>query len=110
VASLLEPLTPNQQSLVDAVAEAISLDGEWPIFDYLEGTFDNEGADAGATLASFSRVGRWNYGAVSWNGMGQMPKPTLETEIELTVVGMHHSRVLQPLVGVFFEVLELMVD
>lgn len=41
--------------------------------------------------------------------MGQASKPATETEVALTLVGMHHSKVLRPLVDVFFEVVELML-
>ena len=68
---LLDPLTPDQQRLVDLVAEAFAIDGEWPIFDYLEAKFDQEHKDAWETLYSLPRVGRWNYGAAWWVGMNQ---------------------------------------
>lgn len=58
MAGLLDPLTPDQQTLVDLVAEAFTLDDEWPVFDYLEGWFDREDKNAAETLASFPRVGR----------------------------------------------------
>jgi hypothetical protein len=108
VSRLLDPLTPEQQKLVDLVAGAFYDDSEWPIFDYVEGTFDQEKLDATETLASLPSVGRWGYGAVWWIGKGQVP-PTREIELELTLVGMHHSRVLQPVVAVFFDLIELMV-
>ena len=109
MAGLLDPLTENQQRLVDLTAEAFSLDSEWPVFDYLEGAFDQANGDAGDTLASFPRVGHWNYGAARWDGMGQMSKPRPETEVALTLVGMHHSKALSQLVPMFFSVIELMV-
>ena len=109
MAGLLDPLTENQQRLVDLAAEAFSLDGEWPVFDYLEGAFDQASEDAAETLASFPRVGNWNYGAAWWDGMGQMSKPRPETEVALTLVGMYLSKVLSQIVPIFFSVIELMI-
>jgi len=91
VAGLLDPLTPDQQKLVDLVAEAFALDQGWPVFDYLEGSFDQEDKNAAETLATFPRFGRWNYAAVWWIGMGQVSQPTTDAEVALTLVGMHHS-------------------
>lgn len=110
MAGLLDPLTSDQQRIIDLVAEALALDNEWPLFDYLEGTFDRESADAGETLASFPRIGSWAYGAVWWVGVNNLLKPTPETEVGLTLVGMHHSKVLRPLVDAFFDVIGLMVS
>ena len=109
MAGLLDPLTENQQRLVDLAAEAFSLDGEWPVFDYLEGAFDQEDKGAGETLATFPRVGHWNYGAAWWDGMGQMSKPRPDTEVALTLVGMHHSKALSQIVPIFFSVIDLMI-
>lgn len=81
----------------------------WPVFDYVEGTFDLEREDAAAILASFPRVGQWGYGALWWAGIGQSTKPAPETKIELTLVGMHHTSALRPMVPIFFEVVELMI-
>ena len=56
MAGLLDPLTNDQQRLIDLVGEAFSLDGAWPFFDYLEGAFDQDHKDAGDTLAQFPRA------------------------------------------------------
>jgi hypothetical protein len=110
ISTLLTPLTTAQQRLVDVVAEAFVLDSEWPVFDYVEGMLEIDGLDAADTLHTFPRIGRWAYGAVTWIGQGQMPRPTVETEIELTVVGMHHSAQLRPRVQAFLQLIELMLD
>jgi hypothetical protein len=111
-ARLLDPLTPDQQKLVDLVADAFLVDeGKWPFFDYLEGKFDEEHKDAWEVLYSLPRVGAWNYGLAWWVGINQpFLRPSAEQEIELTIVGMHHSPYLQEYVGVFFRVLEVMID
>src|SRR4051812_32174130 len=65
---LLEPLNAEQQRLVDVVAEAfLAEEYRWPYFDYVEGALDDEGLDAIEVLGSFPSIGRWGYGAVSWN-------------------------------------------
>lgn len=110
MAALLDTLTPDQQRLVDLTAEAFALDNEWPIFDYLEGAFDQEQKDAVATLASFPRVGRWGYSCVWWVGQGQTSGLASGQEVSLTVVGMHHTKTLQPLVDLYFDVIGLMVS
>jgi hypothetical protein len=51
----LDTLGPDQQRLVDLVAESFDIDEEWPIFDYVESTFDRAGDDAAKALASFPR-------------------------------------------------------
>lgn len=109
MSSLLDALTPDQQKLSDLIAEAFALDGEWPVFDYLQGTFDREDKDATETLASFPRVGRWGYGAVWWVAQGQAPGVTPGQQVALTVVGIHHTRTLQPFVDLYFDLIEMMV-
>lgn len=107
---ILAPLSPQQQKLVDLVAEAFLVDDDWPVFDYVEGSFDQtKEYDAAETLASFPRVGSWSYGAVWWPGLGQSSKPALEYKVGLTLAGMHHSRELRPLADAFFDVIEMMV-
>ena len=110
MAGLLDPLTPDQQELVDLVAETLLNDDgmEWPLFDYVEGIFDERDKDAGTILASFPRAGRWQYGAVWWSNMGQTSKPAPDTEIKLTVLGLHHSNHTKAVVTVFFDVIALM--
>jgi hypothetical protein len=106
---LLEPLSDDQQELVDLLADAFNNEDEWPVFDYLEGHFDKKGIDASGILRSFPRAGRWGYGALYWVGQDQAPKPSLSQVIKLTVVGLHHSRVLNGLVDAVFDVINLMV-
>src|SRR4051812_40399804 len=103
MASLLDPLTPDQQRLVDFVAAAYVHDGgQWPIFDYLDALFDAEHKDAWEVLYSLPRIGAWHYGPAWWVGLNQPTlRPSPEQEIELTIVGMHHSATLRDSVGVF---------
>jgi hypothetical protein len=57
LAARLDTLTPDQRSLVDLTAEALMLDNEWPIFDYLEGAYDKEQKNAAShnvTAAAWS--------------------------------------------------------
>jgi len=102
MAGLLDPLAQDQQKLVDLVAEAFALDNEWPVFDYLEPRLIKR-QECSRNACELPSRGRWNYGSVWWVGLGQMSQPTAETEVALTLVGMHHSNVLQPFVDVFFD-------
>jgi hypothetical protein len=107
--SVLDPLAPEQQYLLDIVAEAfIAEKYEWPLFDYVEGTLDNKGLDANETIESFPRIGRFKYAAV-WRKSNQ------ETaEVALTIVGMHHAapfRDFEPLpIPMFFALLEFLAQ
>jgi hypothetical protein len=111
--NLLDPLTPDQQALVDLVAEAYALDddGRWPIFDYVEAKFDAQHKDAWEVLYSLPRIGRWQYGPAWWVGMNHPTmRPSPETEIELTIVGMWHSPTLRDSVAIFLTTLRFMVE
>jgi hypothetical protein len=112
VAGLLDPLEPEQQWLVDLVAEAyLAEDGHWPIFDYLEATADTRHEDAWDTLYRLPRRGQWGYGPAWWVGANQLSqKPAAEAEIELTVLGMHHSSALKDRVPIFLQTLRYMVE
>lgn len=105
-------MTLEQQWLIELVAEAyLAEDGKWPIFDYLEATFDAQRQDAWETLYSLPRTGQWSYGAAWWVGAGQLSqRPAAEAEIELTIVGMHHSRALRDRVPIFLQTLGYMVE
>jgi hypothetical protein len=92
------------------VAEAFLGDNEWPVFDYLMGTFDEPTENVAELLASFPRFGRWNYGAVWWVGVGQVSEPTREQVVGLTVLGAARSTALSALADVFFDVIELTIS
>ena len=65
---LLAPLDAQQKRLVDVVADAfLAEEYQWPFFDYVQGTLDNEALDAIEILQSFPTFSRWGYGAVAWN-------------------------------------------
>jgi hypothetical protein len=108
---LLDPLTPDQTRLISLVAEGFVLDGEWPIFDALEGELDRDKKDAWEVLHSFPRVGSWSYSAVWWAGINHpTQRPSSQTEIELTLVGMYHSSILDQAVPNLLRLLEVMVQ
>ncbi len=112
MASLLAPLTDDQKALVDCVAEAFA-DGEeqakWPIFDYVEGMLEKDGRRAGEILASFPRAGRWNYGAVWWEGQeGRSPRP--EDEVGLTLLGMARSKSLKAFAEFVVDLIKVMAQ
>lgn len=112
MAELLDPLTPDQQRLVDLVAEAYEAEGgQWPIFDYLEATFDARHEDAWDILYGLPRRGQWGYGPAWWVGANQLSqKPAAEAEIELTILGMHHSSTLKDRVPIFLSTLRYMIE
>lgn len=99
---LLAPLTAQQQRLVDVVADAfLAEDYQWPFFDYVQGVLDDEALDAMETLQSFPSFSRWSYGSVAWNR-----NDSADSEVALTVVGMHHSSGLRQYVPVFFALVD----
>ena len=99
---LLDPLSDQQQRLVDVVAEAfLAEEYQWPFFDYVQGTLDDEALDAIEILQSFPTFSRWGYGAVAWNR-----NDSAESEVALTVVGMYHSSGLRQYVPVFFQLVD----
>jgi hypothetical protein len=105
--TLLAPLSGDQQRFVDLIADAfLAEEYEWPIFHYLEWILDEEGHDAWEILQSFPQIGRWGYGPIAWVPGGPAMKPTAETEIALTVVGIARSRHLRDHVETFFLLLE----
>lgn len=108
---LLKPLSPDQQRLVDLVAEAFLLsEHEWPFFDYVEGILDGEGKDAWEILQTFPEMGRWRYCAVTWVHGSPTVKPSAEAEIGLSVVGMSHSPALCEYVSVFFALVDFLAE
>src|SRR6266542_6494671 len=86
-ADLLSPLSVEQQQLVDLVGDAFLGDQDWPIVDYLQGSFERNALDASETLESFPRMGRWSYGAVRCDS--GRPTPQLDEKVALTLVGIH---------------------
>lgn len=102
---LVAPLTEEQQKLVDVVADAfVREDYQWPFFDYVEGTLDDDGLDAVEVLSSFPVIGRWGYGAIAWT-RNNSP----ESEVALTIVGMSHTERLRVHVPVFFHLVDYLV-
>ena len=108
---LLTGLSPDQQRLVDLVADAfVAEDYEWPMFQYLEWVLDEEKRDAWEILRSFAYVGRWGYGPVAWIRSSPAMKPTPETEVALTVAGVAQSSRLRAYLETFFSLLEYMAE
>lgn len=106
---LLAPLAPEQQRLIDLLADSfIEDDFEWPFFQYVEWMLDHEGLEAWSVLQSFPQVGRWNYGPISWVRSAPGMKPREDTEVCLTLVGMAHSPQLREHLDVAFALLDFM--
>ncbi len=112
--SLLDPLTEDQQELVEIVAQVFLKHGRWPIFDYVEKTLDRDRIDANHAIATFPSserlYGGGPYSAVWTTGGGN------DRTVELTVLGMVHSKSLRrdprypPPEGAFFMVLGYLVN
>jgi hypothetical protein len=89
---LLEPLTADQQKLIELIAETYrTYDGQAPVWEYLELEFDRLQGDARATLDSLPRVGgpahtSRQYGLVWYD----QRIPANDTRVQLTVAGRHH--------------------
>jgi hypothetical protein len=108
--SLLDPLTPDEQRLVDLVADAfLRSEYEWPFFDYVEGVLDDQGLDAWELLRSFPEIGRWHYGAVARSQSGGA-KPSADSEVALTILGMSQAAKLRQYVNVFFALVDFLAD
>lgn len=90
-ATLLEPLTDNQQRMIELIAVAfIENAWEWPVFDYVEGHLDGEGIEEWTELARLPQQAGSGYSAASWDRAGNAaPRP--DTPVGLTVLGLHHA-------------------
>src|SRR5438094_7468317 len=87
---LLDPLTKEQQFILNVTAEAFFKSGKrWPTYQYVEATLDRERLDARSVLATFPVAGTsMRYAAfrcVPWTG-----SLNDDTKIDLTVLGLHH--------------------
>jgi hypothetical protein len=88
---LLDPLTDNQQRMVELMTGAfIENAWEWPLFDYVEGRLDDEGIDAWSELARLPQQPGSGYSAAWWDRAGNVP-PEPEKPVGLTVLGLHHA-------------------
>lgn len=90
VAQLLAPLTPEQQFIVNLVADAFFKSGQtWPKYQYVEALLDRERLDARSVLATFPVAGTsMNYAAfrcTPWAG-----SLNDDTQVELTLLGLNH--------------------
>ncbi len=108
---LSDPLSPDQQRVVDLVGAAfLGLGNEWPVFDYVEGVLDSESKDAWSILQTFPEISGWHYGAVHWlrGAAGMQPSP--ETPIGLTVVGLSNCAPLRQHVDTFFFLVDFLTN
>lgn len=111
MSELLAPLDGNQQRLVDLIADAfVSCNYEWPVYDYIEGVFDHEGRDAWDVMQTFPEIGRWRYGLLWWVRGAPNMKPSAESEVALTIVGMSHTNSLREYVNVFFNLVDFLAE
>lgn len=113
-ATLLEPLTDNQQRMVELIAGAfIESRWEWPVFDYIEGLLDREGIDAWTELARLPQQPGSGYGAAWWDRAGNAP-PAPDKPVGLTLLGLHHAEVREQvsagLVPLFLDLVRFLAE
>ncbi len=90
-ATLFEPLTDNQQRMVELIVSAfIENAWEWPVFDYIEGRLEQEGIDAWTELPRLPQQAGSGYGAAWWDRAGNAP-PAPDMPVGLTVLGLYHA-------------------
>ncbi|MCU1392060.1 MAG: hypothetical protein JWM34_488 [Ilumatobacteraceae bacterium] len=90
MASLISPLDPKSQALVEIVAAGYRVGGgKWPIWQYVDLMLANQGIDA---EDAFRGLPTWqlSYRPTWTTGNGVVPIPG--DRIALTVHGMYHSR------------------
>lgn len=89
---LLDPLTDDQQLVVNLVADAFYQCGQqWPKFQYVEAVLDRERLDARSVLATFPVAGTSiNYAAVSCTP--RTASLSDDTQVGLTLLGLHHYK------------------
>lgn len=114
MATVLDPLTPAQQRLVEIVSEVFLREQRWPFFAYVEWIMDQEGLDANAVLASFPTsvplYGTGPYRAI-WTDTGLPDRP-----VKLTILGIYRSELLHrspqypPIETTFFSVLRYFIN
>lgn len=94
--SLLDPLTPAQQQLVEVVAEGyMAREGDWPLFGYVEGRLDKKRLDAWSVYTSFNSLPLLGgaYSPLKLPDGNQQDS----CRIGLTVIGAHHSATMRSL-------------
>jgi hypothetical protein len=111
---LREPLGPEQQALLRVIARSFIATGDWPVWQYVELTLENEyGLDAEAALASLPDVGDKSptspgYGLL-WRP-DSYRQPHLDDRIALTVAGLHHVLQADPLTAAFVAMISYLAE
>jgi hypothetical protein len=104
---LLQPLSPEQHTAIEVIAQPYLTRDLWPVFQYVEGTLDERhGIDAATTLASLPTVG--NYGLVWPWFQGSMRRP--EETVGLTIAGLERVPRASSVVAVFVQLLGYLTD
>lgn len=90
VQRLFAPLTSEQQKIVDVTAHAFfANEWHWPTFQHVQAILDRERLDARTILSTFPvSDGAIRYGA--FTSLGWIANVRDETELELTLLGLHH--------------------
>jgi hypothetical protein len=104
---LRQPLSPEQHTAIEVIAQPYLTRDLWPVFQYVEGTLDERhGIDAATTLASLPTVG--NYGLVWPWFQGSMRRP--EETVGLTIAGLERVPRASSVAAVFVQLLSYLTD
>jgi hypothetical protein len=111
---LLKPLDPQQQLLVEVIAEGFEANSmQWPVFDYIEGRLEHERIDPLVVLTSLPRHHGSGYGVAWWPLRGGA-KPGPSEKIGLTVLGLSFAeelgKVNPGLVPAFFTLIRFLAE
>jgi hypothetical protein len=89
---LLEPLTEQQQWVVDVIANAFwAEESEWPTFQYVEAQMDMRGVDLREVLATFPTIGR--QPGLVYSALSSLPGAISANEnqpLKVSLLGLWH--------------------
>jgi hypothetical protein len=114
--ALREPLSLEQQHLLQAIFEPFDRTGLWPIWQYVDLTLDGRfGLDARDVLASLPvardpNPARWSSKyELTWR-MDSHMEPQPDNEIALTVAGLRYMPQAESLLGAFLTAVQYLVE
>ena len=111
---LREPVGPEQQALLQVIGEPFTATGNWPVWQYVDLTLEDEhGLDAGTVLASLPEAGdksptSLGYGLI-WR-MDSYRQPNPDDRVALTVAGLRFLPQAETVTGAFAAVVGYMAS
>ncbi len=111
---LRELLSPEQETLLRVISEPLLASGEWPVWQYVDLTLDNQhGLDAASLLASLPDTGDRSptsqaYGLIWRPDSYRQPQP--DDKVTVTVAGLRHLPQAGPVIGAFLTMFRYLVD